>query len=157
MQNLKYTIVILCGLQLIKDLVDFPPPVMFYLGEFCFSIMTITVWPICIGTFHLSSPWKQNKKLKTILIVFEALEEIQLYEWVLYFLLLIFFGISWTIIWRISWKFFRMCLNRIRIEYLHCFSKVHRKNQIIDGFIIEIMTKYYEGFFNSLSCWQTMN
>ena len=50
--KIKLTIKISGGFQMIKHPVGLPPPMMLYLSEFCFSIMTVQVWPISIQTFH---------------------------------------------------------------------------------------------------------
>lgn len=43
---------VLCDLELIEDSVGLPPPMVFCLSEFGFSIVAETVRPICVGAFQ---------------------------------------------------------------------------------------------------------
>ncbi len=54
--KMKLTIKITSYFELIKHPIRLPPPVMFYLSEFCFSIVTVNIRPISIKAFHHYCP-----------------------------------------------------------------------------------------------------
>ncbi|KAI7692729.1 hypothetical protein SSS_10352 [Sarcoptes scabiei] len=57
----KITLMILTRQKIIHNIIDFPPPMMLGLSNFCLSKMTITIWIIDICTIHFDCPMKLKK------------------------------------------------------------------------------------------------
>ena len=64
------------------------------------------------------------------------------------FNLLVFFGISRTIVRRFAWKLIWMCLNGKRIKYLESFCKVYWRDQLVDGLVPEVVREDEQALVN---------
>lgn len=137
-------------IQLIKDSICFPPPVVLRLREFGFAIMSIQVWMESVIAFsNDGSGITQSSEC-----------QFSHQPWTD---LLVTFHIARTIAWISSGKLvlvslYRMWIENLRrgiasdwrcrsttvITHLHNLAEVNRLHQFIDVFIIEIMREYQQ-------------
>ena len=111
-----------------KVFTDYDQGVFFVYLKFCFVFLDLeTTWLVEILV-----------KNRTTYLIFREIV-----------CLLIFFCVPWTVMRWFPRKLVRMSLYGKRIEDLHCFGKVYRVDQIVNGIVPIIMTKHDQRLVNS--------
>ena len=111
-----------------KVFTDYGQGVFFVYLKFCFVFLDLeTTWLVEILV-----------KIRTTYLIFREIV-----------CLLILFCVPWTVMRWFPRKLIRMSLYGKRIEDLHCFGKVYRVDQIVNGIVPIIMTKHDQRLVNS--------